>query len=125
TDFLLGNVFNAQLFLGLLVRSFEVATLVEVLMRATCCSPLCLICSYSSVVSRYRQSFVLSLRVALAGPCLCCDREIERAGWLARHEMGELLGVAEAFRYFGNDLIVYVQHDGISGGLDPQHRLSK
>src|SRR5262245_32163778 len=67
----------------------------------------------------------LLFRVALAGPSLGFDRQIERPGRLSDHEMGELIRATEAFRHLVNDLVVNVQDYGITGGFDPQHRLCK
>src|SRR5262249_29373290 len=75
------------------------------------------------VVSRQRDDALLSFAVALAGPSLGRDRQIERPGRLARHPVGELFRVAEAFWHLGNNLVVNVENDGIACSFNPQHCL--
>src|SRR5262245_31289158 len=67
----------------------------------------------------------LLFAIALAGPRLGCDRQIQGPARLARHKVGELIEAAEAFRHLSNDLIVYVQNYGIAGGFNSEHRIGK
>src|SRR5208337_127750 len=67
----------------------------------------------------------LSFRVAPAGPGLGCDRQLQDPARLACHQVGEFIDAAKAVRHFAYDLIVHVQHDRVTGGFNPQHRVGE
>src|SRR5262249_46521488 len=64
-----------------------------------------------------------SFRVPPARPSLCRDRQPLGPCRYFGYEMVKCFEVDGAFRYFGDELVVHMQDDRETGGLDPQHRL--